>query len=104
MKKKLIYMTMTDAAEARAVARALLEERLVACANMIDNVSSMYWWEGAMQEDTEVVVIAKTTAALVPAVVDRVKELHSYDCPCVVSCALEDGNPEFLEWIESVSR
>jgi periplasmic divalent cation tolerance protein len=59
----------------------------------------MYWWEGAVQEDAETVLILKTRRALVERAVERIKALHSYDCPCVVALAVAGGNPEFLDWI-----
>ena len=85
--------------EARSIARALVEARLAACANIVDPMTSVYRWDGAVREGTETVLIAKTTAGLVDALTDKVRELHSYDCPCVVAVAVEGGNPAFLDWI-----
>jgi periplasmic divalent cation tolerance protein len=97
---KLIYVTTSDRDEARRIGRTLVEERLVACVNILDGMESMYWWHGAIQEATEAVLIGKTREDLVASVVDRVKELHSYECPCVVSLPIEDGNLGFLGWID----
>ena len=55
--------------------------------------------EGKLNEDTEAILIAKTREALIPRLVDRVKETHSYDCPCVVALPVKDGNPAFIEWV-----
>ena len=97
----LVYMTAETAEQAREIGRRLVEDRLAACVNIIDGMTSLYWWEGAVEEGSETVVIAKTREDLVAALTDRVKELHSYDCPCVVSLKLDAGNPDFLSWIEA---
>lgn len=100
MSRALIYITASSRDEALMLARHLVEERLAACANVMGDVTSVYWWEGTLQEDGEVAMVAKTRAELVPALITRVKELHSYSCPCVVALPIADGNPAFLEWID----
>ena len=94
-----IYMTAGNKAEAQRIAKALVEHRLAACVNILENMQSIYRWEEEIQEDTEVVLIAKTTARLVSELIAKVKSLHSYDCPCIVSLPILDGNPPFLNWI-----
>ena len=101
MEIQLIYITASDMVEAKAVSRALLEKRLVACVNLIDGMQAMYWWKGQLEESQEIVIIGKTVAALVPEVIETVKAIHSYDCPCVVSLPVSGGNPAFLDWIEA---
>ena len=96
-----IYITASDSEEARRIGRALVEARLAACANVIDRVTSVYWWEGEVQEDGEAVLIAKTREDLVDDLTAKVKELHSYECPCVVALPVAGGNADFLDWIES---
>ena len=95
----LVYMTAGDRAEAVRIGRVLVEERLAACANVLDGMTSIYRWQGEVCEDGEAVLIAKTTEAQADALTERVKALHSYDCPCVVSLAVEDGNPDYLDWL-----
>ncbi len=95
----LVYMTAATAAEARRIGAALVEERLAACANVIDGMTSIYRWEGKVQNDHEAVLIAKTRHDLLDGLTDRVKTLHSYSCPCVVGLSIEGGNGEFLDWI-----
>lgn len=99
MKVNLIYITAKDKAEARKIGSELVESKLAACVNIIDNMNSMYVWEGKIQDDKEVILIAKTTEARVPLLIEKVKTLHSYDCPCIVSIPVSGGNREFLEWI-----
>ena len=95
----LVYMTAGSKEEAEAVADALVEERLAACVNIIGGMVSVYRWEGRVHHDEEVVLIAKTTVRCLEALTGRVKELHSYECPCIVALPLEGGNPTFFEWI-----
>ena len=72
-----------------------------ACANVLDGkTTSIYWWEGAVAEEGEVSMLLKTREDLVNQVVEQVKEMHSYDCPCVVSIPITGGNAEFLDWID----
>ena len=93
------YMTAGDIDEARLIARTIVDERLAACANILPEMESIYHWEGAVQSDREVVIIAKTPRTLFEKLRARVVELHSYDYPCVVALNLADGHPAFLEWI-----
>lgn len=94
-----VYITAEDVEEAKALGRALVEERLAACANVIPGTIPIYWWEGRVQEGAEAVLIAKTRADLVERLVEFVRQKHSYDCPCVVALPVTGGNPDFLGWI-----
>jgi len=99
MSVNLIYITAGSVEEARTIGNKLVSDRLAACVNIIDNVSSMYWWEGEIQDDKEVILIAKTKESLVPELVEKVRSMHSYSCPCIVSLPILDGNSAFLDWI-----
>jgi len=99
MAANFIYMTAGNKAEAQKIAKALVENRLAACVNILENMQSVYRWENEIQEDTEVVLIAKTTERLVSELIEKVKSLHSYDCPCIVSLPILDGYAPFLNWI-----
>lgn len=99
-----IYVTAKDRAEALSIGRALVDERLVACVNILDAMRSLYWWDGAVREADEAVLIAKTRSELARAVTARVKALHSYEVPCVVVLPVADGNPDFLDWIAAETR
>lgn len=99
MKLNWVYITTGSAEEARRIARALVEERLIACANVIDGMNSFYWWEGKVEDDREAVLIVKTRESLVAGLIERVKALHSYTCPCVVALPIAQGNPEYLDWV-----
>ena len=95
----LIYITAGSMEEARTIGNKLVSDRLAACVNIIDNVSSMYWWEGEIQDDKEVILIAKTKESLVPELVEKVRSMHSYSCPCIVNLPILDGNRAFLDWV-----
>ncbi len=99
MTPHLVYMTAGDENEARRIGHALIEARLAACVNVIPGMRSLYRWQGEVQDDREVVIIAKTRESLVDALIAKVKELHSYDCPCIVALPIHAGNPAFLDWI-----
>lgn len=101
---RLMYITASNRDEALLLARILVEERLAACANVLGPVTSVYWWDGKVNEEPEVALIAKTRTDLVEAVIARVKQAHSYDCPCVVSLPIGAGNPAFLQWIAAETQ
>ncbi len=103
MDVRIVYMTAGSLDEARAIGRALVESNLAACVNIIDNMNSLYMWQGALQDDPEVTVIAKTVEQRIPALIDTVKAMHSYECPCVLSIPVDSGNPEFVAWIRKES-
>ena len=93
------YVTAGSREEALAIGRTVVEERLAACANVLDGVSSIYWWQGTLEQASEAVLILKTRAELVERLTARIRELHRYDCPCVVALPIEAGNPAYLDWI-----
>ncbi|MDP6688908.1 MAG: divalent-cation tolerance protein CutA [Alphaproteobacteria bacterium] len=95
----LLYVTCADQDEAKTIARALVDERLVACANILGPMTSVYRWEGAVAEDEEVAMILKTRGEMTEPVTARIKALHSYDLPCVIGLPIRGGNPEFLTWL-----
>jgi periplasmic divalent cation tolerance protein len=99
MAKQLVYMTAGSLEEAQRIGAALVEKRLAACVNIIDAMQSIYRWEGAIQNDREVVMIAKTTQDRLTGLIETVNGLHSYDCPCIVSFDIVGGQPDFLDWI-----
>lgn len=94
-----VYVTAKDSKQALDIGRALVEERLAACVNLLGSIRSLYRWEGRLNDAREAAFVAKTRASLVSEVSARVKELHSYACPCVVALPLAGGNPDFLSWI-----
>ncbi len=100
-KTVVIYVTTGSQEEATKIGRTLVEERLVACANLLPKIQSFYWWNAAVQEGAQTPLLLKTRKNLAKAVVARVKALHSDDCPCVIAMPIVRGNPDFLQWIEN---
>lgn len=90
--------------EAEIIGRNLVSRKLAACVNIIDNMKSIYHWEGKIENGDEVVLIAKTKEALVDELSENVKALHSYKCPCIVSMPISGGNPDFLNWIRNETK
>jgi periplasmic divalent cation tolerance protein len=99
MDARVVYITCRDESEALQIGRAVVESRLAACANVFPAIKSVYWWEGALVEDKECVLVLKSRSGLMDALVAQVKELHSYSVPCVVSMPILEGNPDYLSWI-----
>ncbi|MCL2474102.1 MAG: divalent-cation tolerance protein CutA [Alphaproteobacteria bacterium] len=94
-----VYITFPSLKEATDVAEVLVAEDLIACANLIPKIFSIYKWEGKVNNSEEAVLIAKTAADKWNALEKRVKELHSYTCPCIVAMPVTKGNPDFLNWV-----
>ncbi len=99
MKANVIYMAAGSKDEAATVGNASVSARLAACVNILNNMNSVYLWQGEIQEDTEVVMIAKTTEDCIPQLIEKVESMHSYDCPCIVSLPVLGGYQPFLDWI-----
>jgi len=97
----MVYLTARDARQAKRIGEALVKERLAACVNVLGPIASCYRWKGRVRRDREVALIAKTRRALAPRLSRRVKELHSYEVPCVVAMDIAGGNAAFLKWIAS---
>lgn len=95
----MVYVTCGSREEALILARSVVTERLAACANILDGMHSIYWWQGEISEDDETVVVFKTAAQRVAALTERILALHSYDVPCVVEIPLGGGNAAYFDWI-----
>jgi periplasmic divalent cation tolerance protein len=100
----IIFVTASSEAEAKKIATALVKEKLVACANIIPKIISIYRWENKVCQEDEVMLIAKSTQSLFSTIKDRVKSLHSYKVPEIISFPISEGLPEYLNWIEDVTK
>jgi len=98
---RTILITAPDASTGERLGRALVQERLAACANIVPGVVSVYWWQGDVHRDTEVLIIVKTTQDRVEAVRARVVELHPYDVPEVLALSVDAGHSPYLDWVRS---
>jgi len=104
MEPIFVYMTTADEAEAEKIGRVLVETRLAACVNLIPGMRSLYWWKDTIESGSEVVLIAKTRRSLLDDLTAKVRQLHSYEVPCVVALPITGGNPDFLAWLDKETR
>ena len=100
----VVFVTTKDISQARKIAQDLLEEKLIACANIMGGVQSFFWWKGKIDESSEVMLALKTRRDLFDRIVLRVRSLHSYDTPEVIALPIVDGSPDYLKWIDSSVR
>ncbi len=99
----IVFMTASSREEADLIANELVGKKLAACVNILPQIKSVYWWEGKICRDMEVFCIAKTTKALFPKLLEHVKKLHSYMVPEILFIPIQDGLPEYLDWIQTVT-
>jgi periplasmic divalent cation tolerance protein len=96
-------MITAPIAQGQALARALVERRLAACVNVLTSQPSVYWWDGAVEERQEAMLVVKTAGAAVPHLAEALKELHPDKNFELIALPVEDGSPSYLTWIlESV--
>ncbi len=101
--KQIVLTTTGSEDEARKIAQHLVENRLAACVNIISQVESIYRWQGKVESSREWLLVVKSTADKFAAVRDAIRELHSYDLPECIAIAIEEGSPQYLQWLgESV--
>ncbi len=96
---RFVYITSANEDEAAAIADHLIESRLAACVGMLAGLQTRYRWEGRVCHGQEVAIFVKTTQSQIEALTEAVRNMHSYDCPCIVSLPITDGFPPFLKWI-----
>ena len=101
---KLIYTTFSSVDYAKSIIQQLINEKLIACANINSNMQSMFSWQGEICCEDEVSVILKTTNALIAEVIVRLKALHPYKIPCIIVMPIDRVDADFAEWINSVVK
>lgn len=94
-----VYITAASPDEAESIARALVEQRLAACVNILPAAHSVYRWEGQVEATEENILIAKSRANLFSRLEAKVKELSSYACPCIVAWPIVAGHQPYLDWL-----
>lgn len=97
---RMVYVTAKDSSEAASIGRTILDERLAACVNILGPMQSLYRWEGKMMQDNEVALFIKTTSSALPSLIERLKKLHSYECPAISAWTIENGNLEYFDWVK----
>lgn len=96
----VVTMTTSTEKEATKIVQCLLEERLIACANIIGPVSSLFWWKDKIDEATEFLVLMKSHSRLFDKLSKRVKGMHSYEVPEIVALSILKSSPSYLNWLE----
>ncbi|MDY0040438.1 MAG: divalent-cation tolerance protein CutA [Desulforhabdus sp.] len=95
----VVFVTVGDGDEAFRIGRSLVEEKLVACVNMIPQIRSIYWWKGEVCDDQEVLLVMKTPSYMFDSLQSRIRELHSYELPEIIALPVDRGLPEYLDWV-----
>ena len=99
----IIFVTAASNEEAATIGRALVEEGLAACANIIPQIRSIYRWKGEIWDERETLIMIKSREALFEKIRSRIRELHSYEVPEITAVQLEQGDAAYLQWIEAVT-
>ena len=100
----VIFVTTSSPAEARKIGRALVKEKLVACANIIPQIRSIYYWQGEIYDEPEALMILKTRSGRIQKITKKVQSLHSYTVPEIIAFPVVAGSKEYLGWIHEVTR
>ncbi len=101
---RLVLSTCPDQNSALALGRQLVEQGLAACVNVVPGLTSIYRWEGAVQQDPEVLLMIKTGAERLPELTETLRRLHSYDLPEIIALPITAGLPEYLSWISQCTQ
>jgi periplasmic divalent cation tolerance protein len=100
----VIYITTGSVNEAEKIGRTLVEEKLVACSNIISPIRSIYSWQEKICDDKEALMVLKTKRTLFTQIVKRVEKLHSYDVPEIIAIPIIDGSVKYLSWINEETK
>lgn len=98
----IFYVTCPNIATAESLGLRLLEEKLIACTNIIPGMKSQYWWQGKIETANEVVLILKGKSSLKREIEALLKGLHPYENPCFIQLEIKDGSAEYLDWLRSI--
>jgi len=100
----VIYITTGSVNEAEKIGRALVEEKLAACSNIISPIRSIYRWQGKICDDKEALMVLKTRKKHFEQIVKRVETLHSYDVPEIIAIPIIEGSSKYLSWINEETK
>ena len=95
----VLFITTATTNEAQRISKVLLEQKKVACVNIVPRVSSLFWWENKLDSAHESLLIVKPKASLLNEVVELVRKIHSYDIPEIIALPIVGGNQDYLQWI-----
>ena len=97
----IMYITTSNEEEALKIGKYIVKKRLAACSNIINNMKSIYWWEGNLENDKEAILILKTNEEKVDEIIAKVKEIHSYDNPCIIALPVIKSSNSYFEWLKN---
>jgi len=100
----VVLVTTKDRRQAKAIAGKLLEEKLIACANIVGNVQSFFWWDGKIDEAQETLLLLKTKRSLFRKLARTVKRCHSYDVPEIIALPVVKGYNPYLQWVNASTK
>jgi periplasmic divalent cation tolerance protein len=100
----VIFITAANKREAKRIAQGLIENKLAACVNIVDNIKSVFRWQGRIDKANEVLLIIKSKKSQLNRIIKFVKSIHSYDVPEIISLAIAAGNRDYLEWLDANIR
>ena len=100
----VVFITAPDMEVAKVIAKELVAKKIAACVNLVPKITSIYWWDGQLQEDSEVLMIAKTKKSSFAKLKKEVQKLHPYEVPEIIALPLDEGSEAYLEWIEKVVK
>lgn len=100
----VVFVTASGKKEAGNIAGRLIKDKLAACVNIVEQASSLFWWEGKVDRAKEALLIIKTRKALFNRLVKKVKSLHSYDTPEIIALPVIAGDKKYLEWLDESTR
>ena len=100
----VVLVTAKDEQEAKKISKKLLSEKLVACANIVKSVESLFWWEGKIDQSNEALLVLKTKKSLFKKLEKAVKSVHSYSTPEIIALPIVAGSKDYLKWIDESVR
>lgn len=103
MNEIIVFITAPEEDTAAKIARALVESRLAGCVNIIRNMRSLYSWQGKIEDESEVLMIAKSQKHLFRSLMKKVRELHSYSVPEIIAMPVVEGSEDYLMWLREAT-
>ncbi|MFN3739576.1 MAG: divalent-cation tolerance protein CutA [Thermodesulfovibrionales bacterium] len=100
----VVYITAPDEESAQNIANLLVKERLAGCVNIIKNIRSIYFWQGSIEDEPEVLMIVKTKRELFKKLSDKVKSVHPYSVPEIIAMPIIEGSEDYLRWLDETTE
>ncbi len=95
----IVFTTTSSKEEAKRIAKSIVEKKVAACVNIVDDINSIYWWKGSIEESREALLIIKTKINLLDKLIEEIKKIHSYEVPEIIAIPIIAGLRQYLEWI-----